>query len=142
MTTIPTPTAHECVRCGHAFTDKYMTEVYGQSGAEWVCHDCAKEYPMDHIPTPPFTATEYAARLKALVLADLAADPERYGGVTDWTGLHSVCDANSFLLDVEETFGYDWPSVDSPEWVPYHNLVNEAISLVVGEVFPLPTVPE
>jgi hypothetical protein len=48
-----------------------------------------------------------------------------------------VCDANEFVLEVEESFGYDWPPVDSPEWDPYITVVNEAIAIVEARIFPL-----
>lgn len=87
--------------------------------------------------TFPFTTEQYAARLEELVLAEVAAEPARYGGIASWEDLHTVCDANEFVIDADESFGYSYPAPDSPEWEPYMTLVDDAIGRVEGRIFPL-----
>lgn len=86
-----------------------------------------------------FTTAQYAARLEELVLADLAAEPARYDGVASWEALHDVCDANEFVLECDESFGYAFPAQhDAPEeWDAYVAVVNEAIAVVEKRIFPL-----
>lgn len=85
--------------------------------------------------TPPFTAEQYADRLIALVRADLALEPDRYGAARSWQDLHDVCDANEYFLDAEASFGYDFPPADSPEWEPYIAVVNAAMKIAERELF-------
>lgn len=86
-----------------------------------------------------FTTAQYAARLEELVLADLAAEPDRYDGVASWVDLHGVCDANEFVLECDESFGYSFPAAaDEPaEWDAYIAIVDAAIAIVEQRIFPL-----
>lgn len=87
--------------------------------------------------TLTFTTDQYAARLEEIVRADLAAEPARYGGVATWVELHDVCDANEFILECDESFGYHFPSqLEAPEeWDTYVAVVNAAIAVVEKRVF-------
>lgn len=86
-----------------------------------------------------FTTAQYAARLEEMVLEQLALEPARYGGVASWEELHEVCDANEFVLECDESFGYHFPSqYEAPaEWDAYVAVVDAAIGIVEGRIFPL-----
>jgi hypothetical protein len=86
-----------------------------------------------------FTTAQYAARLEEMVLEQLALEPSRYGGVASWEALHDVCDANEFVLECDESFGYSFPAAaDEPaEWDAYIAIVDAAIAVVEQRIFPL-----
>jgi len=51
-------------------------------------------------------AEQHADALVSMVRAEVNADLSRYGLCRSWEDLHDVCDANTFLIDVGDKFGY------------------------------------
>lgn len=54
-------------------------------------------------PTPD----GYAAYLERLVRDDIAREPERYAAVRSFQDLHDVADANEYLIEADDYFGYE-----------------------------------
>lgn len=69
-------------------------------------------------PTPD----GYAALLERLVRADIAREPERYAAVRSFQDLHGVCDANEYLMETDDAFGY------SEGVRPTATFINQAIA--------------
>lgn len=76
-------------------------------------HTCDRRpHSADHLhaensgePTGP-TPEVYAAYLEQLVRADIEHDPQRYGAARSFQDLHDVCDANEYLIETDDHFGY------------------------------------
>jgi hypothetical protein len=65
--------------------------------------------------------TEYAAELVRLVRADW--DAGQLEAIGSWTALHSVCDANEYLIEADEKFGIDFQATD--EQIRFANRATE-----------------
>jgi hypothetical protein len=74
--------------------------------------------------TRTITPEEYAAHLVVLVRRDW--DQGQIEGIGSWEALHSVCDANEYLIDADEFFGLPEDDFGTDERL---DLANTAITL-------------
>ena len=68
----------------------------------------------------------YANQLCRLVSEALSSEPGRYKGCKTFQDLHDVCDANEFLIEVDELLGIE----NDPEDEAYCATVNSACDAV------------
>jgi hypothetical protein len=75
------------------------------------------------------TVEQYAEELVRLVRIDREREPERFGSVNSWEELHGVCDANEYLIEADEKFGFDYTGSDDQ-----NEFANAAISAAVTKL--------
>jgi hypothetical protein len=79
-------------------------------------------------------AEQYADALVRKVRAEVNADLSRYGQCRSFRDLYDVCDADTFLVEIGEKFGYP---VSDPDWVlgEGEGIERDGIARVDAEVF-------
>lgn len=79
-------------------------------------------------------AEQYIDALVRKVSREVSADLSRYGQCRSFRDLYDVCDADTFLIEVGEKFGYP---VSDPDWVlgEGEGIERDAIARVDAEVF-------
>lgn len=79
-------------------------------------------------------AEQYVDALVRKVRREVASDLSRYGQCRSFKDLYDVCDADTFLIEIGEKFGYP---VSDPDWVlsEGERIERDAIACVDAEVF-------
>lgn len=77
-------------------------------------------------------AEEYTTHLWRLVREAIHAEPARYAGCTTFDDLHDVCDANEFLIEVDELLGHEYDPTEPDGFDVYCARANTACDIVTA----------